>query len=158
MELGNLADEQAAAMSRPTLVPPRSFGAGPSHTARRVALTRSYDCREAPPLPFITLPYTDGHDEPHIGEPIRRIQAVQDDTMLVTINGDSNITSPIPCSPCRNTNWGNNHLYYIRITRASQLPSQAQTCQIRHAHLHPSCPGPNLLHWRWDDVLSLRMS
>lgn len=64
LELGNLADEQPLQCP----VPPSSSSVlwcRPSHTARRVALTRSDDCREAPPLPFITLPYTDGMTTPH---------------------------------------------------------------------------------------------
>lgn len=64
LELGNLADEQPLQCP----VPPSSSSVlwcRPSHTAHRVALTRSDDCREAPPLPFITLPYTDGMTTPH---------------------------------------------------------------------------------------------
>jgi hypothetical protein len=63
MELGNLADEQPLQCPVPPscllglLVPAKP-------QALRVALTRSDDCREAPPLPFITLPYTERHGDP----------------------------------------------------------------------------------------------
>lgn len=57
--------------------------------------------------------------------------------MLGAINGDSNIKPRI--TGCH-IHW--EHKYNMSTTSKSWLPSQAQSCQRRHATLLPGCPGP----------------